>query len=77
MVHNILVVLQDLRKYLDQEEEQPRGDISPENAEIQAREEMRQAKEAMSMQEFAELVAGPGATADEPQPIYNYPPFED
>ena len=73
-----LVVLQDLRRYLDREEEKEKAEveaqveasrnfISEENAAIQKRDE----EQALSMQEFAEIVAGPGATAEEPQPYYD------
>lgn len=69
-----LVTLQDFRAYLDREEpvaavNVPSTEISPENAEIQARDEHR----AISIQELAEMVAGPGAIAEEPQPIYDFP----
>lgn len=75
-----LSVLQDLRKYMDKAEEveiggekvelnaptQDNTKISDENLAIQ---EAVDAKEALSLQQVAELVAGPGATAEEPVAI--------
>ncbi len=87
-----LVVLQDLRRYLDREEEKEKADaeaaakaiaeaeaaknyISEENAAIQKRDEDR----ALSMKQLAEIVAGPGAVAEEPQPFYDekYDEYDD
>jgi len=77
-----LVVLQDLRRYLDRDEEKEKAEveaqaeaardfISEENAAIQKRDE----EQALSMKQFAEIVAGPDATAEivdeEPQPYYD------
>jgi hypothetical protein len=60
-----VVVLKDLRNYLDREEPkaEDKTEISAENKAIQDREEAR------SLAEVAEDVAGPGAVAEEPEPI--------
>jgi hypothetical protein len=59
-----IAVLKNMLAYMDKEEplpEEPSQEISAENKEVQDKIE-----EAMSMQELAEAVAGPGAVADEP-----------
>lgn len=86
-----VIVLNDLIRYVEAEEhkeaqaEVAKDYISPENAAIQAREEARALmqeaeEEALSMEEVAELVGGPGAVVEavapiheEDQPVYHYP----
>lgn len=69
-----VITLQDLRRYMDKEEPPDTTTISEENAAIQARDE---AAMALSLQEFAELVAGPGAVAEEPVAIDDIPYYPD
>lgn len=57
-----LSVLEDLRKFQAQPEPQPKTEISEANAAIQERDQA--VADAYSLQEVAEIVAGPGATAE-------------
>lgn len=58
-----ILMLKDVMAFLELPEAQDNTKISAENAKIQARDE------AVSLQQVAEIVAGPGATADEPEEI--------
>lgn len=69
-----ITVLRQLRDYMEKPEPNP-DFISEENAAIQERDQKRvklmedAELEALEMSEIAELVAGPGAVADEPEPL--------
>lgn len=65
-----LVVLKDLRVYLDTPDPMPEQGISPENKKVQdALAQKMAAKDAISEDQLAEMVGGKGAKVEDISPI--------